>query len=198
VPFFYAAYEEAHAMISMLKGQVAQFSGNQAVLMVGGVGYLVNVPAGTHLTHADNGEVTLYTMLIVRQDCMDLYGFIDQRQREIFALLLGVSGIGPKTAMNIVSSVEPNRFLEEENIAYLMGLPGIGNKGAKRIVLELKERIARHYKTIPRGTSRDMGDDAVSALVTLGYSENQARKSVGSVKADTVEELVRKALKELL
>ena len=139
-------------MISMLKGQVAQFSGNQAVLMVGGVGYLVNVPAGTHLTHADNREVTLYTMLIVRQDCMDLYGFIDQRQREIFALLLGVSGIGPKTAMNIVSSVEPNRFLEEvvsENIAYLMGLPGIGNKGAQRIVLELKERIARHYKTIP-------------------------------------------------
>jgi Holliday junction DNA helicase RuvA subunit len=180
-------------MISMLKGQVAQFSGNQAVIMVGGVGYLVNVPAGTHLTQEDNHEVTLFTMLIVRQDSMDLYGFVDQRQREIFALLLGVSGIGPKTAMNIVSSVESNRFLEEvvsENIAYLMGLPGIGNKGAKRIVLELKERIARHYKTIPRGSSRNMGDDAVSALVTLG--------SVGSVKADTVEDLVRKALKELL
>jgi Holliday junction DNA helicase RuvA subunit len=188
-------------MISMLKGRLAQLSGNQAVIMVGGVGYLVTVPAGTDLTHGDDAEVTLFTMLIVRQDCMDLYGFLDQRQREIFALLLGVSGIGPKTAMNIVSSVEPNRFLEEvvsENIPYLMSLPGIGNKGAQRIILELKERIARHYQTVPRGTSRDMGADAVSALVTLGYSENQARKSVGSVKADTVEELVRKALKELL
>jgi Holliday junction DNA helicase RuvA subunit len=188
-------------MISMLKGEVAQQSGTQAVLMVGGVGYLVNVPAGTQLNPSHDGEVTLHTMLIVRQDSMDLYGFADQRQREIFALLLNVSGIGPKTAMNIISSVEPNRFLEEvvsENISYLMGLPGIGNKGAQRIVLELKERIAKHYKGRVRGTSRDMSEDAVAALITLGYSENQARKSVGSVKADTVEDLVRKALKELL
>ncbi len=188
-------------MISMLQGQVVQQSGGEVVLMVGGVGYLVHVPAGTLLNASSGNGVTLYTMLIVRQDCMDLYGFTDQRQREIFALLLGVSGIGPKTAMNIISSVDPNRFLEEvvsENISYLMGLPGIGNKGAQRIILELKERIARHYKTVARGSSRDMGEDAVSALVTLGYSENQARKSVGSVKADTVEELVRKALKELL
>jgi Holliday junction DNA helicase RuvA len=188
-------------MISMLTGHVAQHTGNQAVIMVGGVGYLVNIPAGTQFGPAQDGEVTLFTMRIVRQDCMDLYGFIDQRQREIFALLLGVSGIGPKTAMNIVSSVEPNRFLEEvasENVSYLMGLPGIGNKGAQRIVLELKERIARHYKTRARGTSRDLAEDAVAALVTLGYTENQARRAVGSVKADTVEELVRNALKELL
>ena len=188
-------------MIGMLKGQVAQQSGNQTVLMVGGVGYLVHVPAGTHLTPANDGEVILHTMLIVRQDCMDLYGFVDQRQREIFALLLSVSGIGPKTAMNIISSVEPNRFLDEvvgENVSYLMSLPGIGNKSAQRIILELKERIARHYKPSVRGSMRDIGEDAVAALVTLGYSENQAYKAVSKVKADTVEELVRKALKELL
>lgn len=188
-------------MISMLKGQVAQQTGGEVVLMVGGVGYLVHMPAGTNLNSSDSTDVTVYTMLIVRQDCMDLYGFTDQRQREIFALLLGVSGIGPKTAMNIIASVETNRFLEEvvsENISYLMNLPGIGSKGAQRIVLELKERIARHYRTVARGSTRDIGEDAVSALVTLGYSETQARKAVGSVKADTVEELVRKALKELL
>ncbi|HVN72525.1 MAG TPA: Holliday junction branch migration protein RuvA [Desulfomonilia bacterium] len=188
-------------MISMLKGHVEHQSGTEAVLMVGGVGYLVHVPAGTHLSPPNNGEVTLFTMLIVRQDCMDLYGFVDQRQREIFALLLNVSGIGPKTAMNIIASVEPNRFLDEvvsENIAYLMGLPGIGNKSAQRIVLELKERIAKNFKTQVRGAARDMGGDAVAALVTLGYSESQARKAVSSVKADTVEDLVRKALKELL
>jgi Holliday junction DNA helicase RuvA len=79
-----------------------------------------------------------------------------------------------------------------------MGLPGIGNKSAQRIILELKERIARHYKPSVRGSMRDMGEDAVAALVTLGYSENQAHKAVSKVKADTVEELVRKALKELL
>lgn len=106
-------------MISMLRGQVAQHSGTQAVIMVGGVGYLVNVPLGTQFRSGHDHEVTLHTMLIVRQDCMDLYGFVDQRQREIFALLLNVSGIGPKIAMNIISSVEPNRFLDEvasENI----------------------------------------------------------------------------------
>lgn len=188
-------------MISMLRGQVAQHTGTQAVIMVGGVGYLVNVPAGIQFEKDGGKEVLLHTMLIVRQDNMDLYGFIDQRQREIFALLLNVSGIGPKTAMNILSSVEPNRFLDEvasENIPYLMGLPGIGNKGAQRIVLELKERIARQFKTRVRESSRDMAEDAVAALTTLGYSDAQARRAVAKVKADSVEDLVRKALKELL
>ncbi len=188
-------------MISMLRGHVAQHTGTQAVIMVGGVGYLVNVPLGTQFKEGGDGEVTLHTMLIVRQDCMDLYGFMDQRQREIFALLLNVSGIGPKIAMNIISSVEPNRFLDEvasENIPYLMSLPGIGNKGAQRIVLELRERIAKQFKTRGRDPGRDMSGDAVSALITLGYSDAQARKAVSSVKADTVEDLVRRALKELL
>jgi Holliday junction DNA helicase RuvA len=184
----------------MLKGQVAQHTGTQAVVMVGGVGYLVNVPLGTRFD-AEAKEVVLHTMLIVRQDALDLYGFTDQRQREIFALLLNVSGIGPKTAMNILSSVEPNRFLDEvasENVAYLTGLPGIGSKGAQRIVLELKERIARQFKTRAKVSASDMTADAVAALVTLGYSDAQARKAVAKVKADSVEDLVRKALKELL
>ncbi len=188
-------------MISMLKGQVAQHTGTQAVVMVGGVGYLVNVPLGTRFDTEGGNEVVLHTMLIVRQDALDLYGFTDQRQREIFALLLNVSGIGPKTAMNILSSVEPNRFLDEvasENVAYLTGLPGIGSKGAQRIVLELKERIARQFKTRAKVSVSDMTADAVAALVTLGYSEAQARKAVAKVKADSVEDLVRKALKELL
>jgi Holliday junction DNA helicase RuvA subunit len=200
VSFIFPAHEEVFAVISLLKGEVAFHVGSDVTLMVGGVGYLVHVPTGIqNLTPGH--EVTLHTMLIVRQDCMDLYGFDDQRQREIFALLLGVSGIGPKTAMNIISSVEPNRFLDEvasENISYLMSLPGIGKKGAQRIVLELKERITRQFKSRPRESSSNMGEDAVAALVTLGYSEPQARKAVSSVKADTVEDLVRRALKELL
>lgn len=188
-------------MISMLKGEVVHHVGSEVTLMVGGVGYLVHIPAGTQGL-ASGKELTLHTMLIVRQDCMDLYGFDDQRQREIFALLLGVSGIGPKTAMNIISCVESNRFLDEvasENLEYLMSLPGIGKKGAQRIVLELKERITRQFKTRVRGEAApNMSEDAVAALVTLGYSEPQARKAVASVKADTVEDLVRGALKELL
>jgi len=188
-------------VISLLRGRVQNVSGSQAVIMVGGVGYLVNVPLGTHLPSGQDGEVTLYTMLIVRPDGMDLYGFVDQRQREIFSLLLNVTGIGPKTAMNILSQVDPNRFLDEvvcENLAYLTSLPGIGSKSAQRIVLELKERIAKHHRPRSANVDRNIASDAVAALVTLGYSETQARRAVGAVSAETVEDLVRKALKELV
>jgi len=185
----------------MLKGEVVHCSDTEVTLMVGGVGYLVHVPSGTSVEAVPGREVMLHTMLIVRQDCLDLFGFPDQRQREIFSLLLNVSGIGPKTAMNIISGIEPNRFLEEvvsENIGYLSSLPGIGKKSAQRIVLELKERIAKRFSTRGVRKSANAGEDAVSALMALGYTEAQARRSVGAVKADTVEDLIRAALKELI
>ncbi|HDP26425.1 MAG TPA: Holliday junction branch migration protein RuvA [Deltaproteobacteria bacterium] len=188
-------------MISMLKGEVIQATTGSVTVMVSGVGYHVHVPAGLDQSTPVGEELTLYTMLLFRQDSLTLYGFSDPRQREIFSLLLEVSGIGPKTAMTILSSIEPRRFLEEvvsENSAYLMGLPGIGKKSAQRIVLELKERISRQLKIMPRVKTGDFGEDAVAALMTLGYSEAQARKAVGSVAADSVEELVRRSLRELI
>ena len=188
-------------MISMLRGEIVQNNGADITLMVSGVGYLVHVPAGIEQSLVCGEEVTLFTTLIAREDSLDLYGFIDQRQKEIFSLLLNVSGVGPKTAMNVISGIEPNRFLEEvvsENITYLSSLPGIGKKSAQRIVLELKEKIAKLYKTRGRTGPADISEDAVAALVALGYSENQARKAVGCVQADSVENLVRGALKELM
>lgn len=188
-------------MISMLRGEVIQNTGPDITLMVSGVGYLVHVPAGVEQDLTCGKEVMLFTTLIAREDSLDLYGFIDQRQKEIFSLLLNVSGVGPKTAMNIISGIEPNRFLDEvvsENISYLCTLPGIGKKSAQRIVLELKEKIAKMYKTHGRSGPVDISEDAAAALVALGYSENQARKAVGCVQADTVEDLVRGALKELM
>ncbi|HHO76679.1 MAG TPA: Holliday junction branch migration protein RuvA [Deltaproteobacteria bacterium] len=189
-------------MISMLKGEVVQNSGSDITLMVCGVGYLVHVPAGTSLSLVCGDEATLFTTLIAREDSMDLYGFTDLRQKEIFSLLLNVSGVGPKTAMNVISGIDPNQFLDEvvnENISYLSTLPGIGKKSAQRIVLELKEKIAKLYKVRARtGGPVNISEDAVAALVALGYSETQARRSVGCVRADSVEDLVRGALKELM
>lgn len=188
-------------MISMLRGEVVQNTGSDVTLMIAGVGYLVHVPAGIDQRLACGDEVTLYTTLIVRDDSLDLYGFTDHRQKEIFSLLLNVSGVGPKTAMNVIAGIEPNRFLDEvvsENISYLSTLPGIGKKSAQRIVLELKEKIAKLYKTSGRVGPVNSSEDAVAALVALGYSENQARKAVGCVQADSVEDLVRGALKELM
>ncbi len=188
-------------MISMLKGEVACVSGTDVTLLVGGVGYLVHVPAGAENEIRSGEQVTLHTHLIAREDAMNLYGFLQPQQKEIFSLLLSVSGVGPKTAMSILSGVEPGRFLEEvvgENIGYLSSLPGIGKKSAQRIVLELKERIAKRYST--RGVKKvtNLAEDAVSALMALGYAETQARRAVGAVRADTVEDLIRAALKELI
>jgi len=188
-------------VISLIKGTAAFISGADVTVMVSGVGYLVHVPAGVELGIKVGDEILFHTHLIAREDALDLYGFVDMRQKEIFSLLLSVSGVGPKTAMNILSGIEPDRFLEEvvgENIGYLSSLPGIGKKSAQRIVLELKERIAKKYS--PKGTRRgaDKSQDAVAALMALGYPESQARRAVGSVEAETVEDVIRSALKELM
>ena len=188
-------------MISMLRGEIVQNAGSDITLMVSGVGYLVHVPASMSQELVCGEEATLFTTLIAREDSMDLYGFIDLRQKEIFSLLLNVSGVGPKTAMNVISGIEPNRFLDEvvnENISYLSTLPGIGKKSAQRIVLELKEKISKLHKVRAGTGPANISEDAVAALVALGYSETQARKSVGCVQADRVEDLVRGALKELM
>jgi holliday junction DNA helicase RuvA len=188
-------------MISMLKGEVVFVSGTDVTVMVAGVGYLVHVPASAEIEIKPGEQITLHTLLIAREDAMNLYGFLAPQQKEIFSLLLSVSGVGPKTAMNILSGVEPGRFLEEvvsENIGYLSSLPGIGKKSAQRIVLELKERIAKKYSTRGLKRTANLSEDAVSALMALGYAESQARRAVGAVKAESVEDLIRGALKELI
>jgi holliday junction DNA helicase RuvA len=167
--------------------------------MVSGVGFLVHVPAGAEMHIAIGQEILLYTVLIAREDSLTLYGFLDPRQREIFSLLIGVSGVGPKTAINILGSIDPNRFLDEvvnENINYLSSLPGIGKKSAQRIVLELKEKIIKHFQRQGQ-RGQNIEEDAVEALIALGYSDSQARKAVSGTKADSLEGLIKQALKEM-
>ena len=201
MPLVVPAHEGDRTMIAMLRGEVVQSTDNEVTVLVGGVGYQLHVPADLGRGIACGQEATFHTQLIARQDSLELYGFTDPRHKEIFSLLLGVSGVGPKTALNIISGMEPNRFLEEvvsENVGYLSSLPGIGKKSAQRIVLELKERIAKKYGPGRSGAPRDVSQDAVAALVSLGYAESQARRAVGSVSADSVEGLIRAALKELV
>jgi Holliday junction DNA helicase RuvA len=187
-------------VISLLKGEVYSVVPGSLTVLAGGVGYLVNIPAGAEITLKPGHEITISTVLISREDSLELYGFPDPRQKEMFSLLIGVSGVGPKTAMNIISGTEPNRFLDEvvnENINYLCSLPGIGRKSAQRIVLELKEKIMKHYPRQARGVQAP-SEDAVQALIALGYSDSQARKAVAGIKSDNVEEIIRAALKEML
>lgn len=190
-------------MINRLRGEVVQIEAGCLTVMVGGLGLGVHVPAGFEYKLGCGQQVDLLTVLITREDALDLYGFAEARQREIFKLLLSVSGVGPKTAMNIVSSIEPGMFLDQvvnENVNYLCTLPGIGKKSAQRIVLELKEKIKRDFDHPGAGAASctSASEDAVAALVTLGYSEKQAREAVAAVEAPDVEGLIKLALKELI
>ena len=186
-------------MIGMLKGSVVQVTPAALTVMVSGIGFHVHIPAGDEVLVAVGQEILLHTVLIAREDSLTLYGFLDPRQREIFSLLIGVSGVGPKTAINILGGMEPNRFLDEvvnENINYLSSLPGIGKKSAQRIVLELKEKIVKHFQR-PGQRGGNITEDAVEALIALGYSDAQARKATSGIKADSVEALIKQALKEM-
>ena len=188
-------------MISMLKGEVEHIKGSEVTVMVGGVGYLVRVPSYDSKEIKCGAEVCLYTAMIVREDALKLYGFLDPGQREVFLLLLNVTGVGPKIALNIVSQVDLNRFLDEvvkENIPYLCSLPGIGKKSAQRIVFDLKERISKEYGSEKGFKTGGIVGDAIAALMALGYSEAQAARAVDGIKASTVEDLVRLSLKALM
>jgi len=186
-------------VISVIKGEIYSIAPGSITVMAGGVGYLINIPSGAELNLKTGQDATISTVLISKEESLELYGFPDPRQKEIFSLLISVSGVGPKTAMNIISGTEPNRFLDEvvsENINYLCSLPGIGRKSAQRIVLELKEKIMKHYPRQIKGVSVP-AEDAVQALITLGYSDSQARKVISGIKADNVEDLIRQALREM-
>jgi Holliday junction DNA helicase RuvA len=180
-------------VIARLRGTVAARTAAGLVLDVGGVGYLV--AATPRVTGRVGEEATVETYLHVREDALQLYGFASADERELFELLLGVSGVGPKVALAIVSGstpVELRRAIAREDTARFEAIPGIGRKTAQRVVLELKEKIA-----VSAGA--DMASGAVlarDALVELGWSVIDAERALTGVDESLpIEEQVRAALK---
>jgi Holliday junction DNA helicase RuvA len=185
-------------MISRLRGTPAGRSAEGLVLDVGGVGYLVSATASA-LRRADGEpEVTVETYLHVREDTLQLYGFTDTAERELFVHLLGVSGIGPKVALAVVSSAPPaelRRAIALGDAARFQAIPGIGKKTAERIVLELKGSIA---DAIEPGVERQTSPELVArdALVELGYSIVEAEQALARIDPDLpAEDRVREALR---
>ncbi len=178
-------------MIARLRGTPVARTTDGLVLDVNGVGYLVQAtPSAVAKT---GGEITVETYLHVREDALQLYGFADPAERELFVQLLGVNGVGPKVALAIVSGSRPaelRRAIVREDVARFQAMPGIGKKTAERIVLELKEKIVVELDAAPTDlTARD-------ALVELGYSLVDAERALAEVDGDLpVEEQVRAALK---
>jgi len=180
-------------VIARLRGRPVARTADGLVLDVNGVGYLVQATPSAAASGGD--EITVETYLHVREDALQLYGFADAAERELFVQLLGVNGVGPKVALAIVSGSRPGELrkaIVREDVARFQAIPGIGKKTAERIVLELKEKIVVDVAEAPPGgdlTARD-------ALVELGYSLVDAERALADVDDSlAVEEQVRQALR---
>jgi Holliday junction DNA helicase RuvA len=184
-------------MIARLRGRPVARRRDGVVLDVNGVGYLVAATPRA-LGRADADEVTVETYLHVREDTLQLYGFADAAERELFEHLLSVSGVGPKVALAIVSGSTPDelrRAIAREDTARFEAIPGIGKKTAQRVVLELKEKVASAAEA-PDAGGTDSHLVARDALVELGYTLVDAERVLASIDAELpAEERVRRALR---
>jgi holliday junction DNA helicase RuvA len=197
-------------VIAQLRGRILDKQPNRIVLDVNGVGYDVFVPLSTFYGLGDSGaEIVLRIHTHVREDALALYGFATPLEQELFERLIGISGIGPKVALAVLSGIEPAelmRAIERADVARLTGIPGIGKKTSERIVLELKDRLPRAVVAsaspdAAASPSDSVRDDVLSALLNLGYHRPLAEKAVASaIKAapdEGFERTLKQALREL-
>ena len=196
-------------MIAYLRGRLFEKHPNRIVVDVNGVGYDVFVPLSTFYGLADPGaDVSLRIYTHVREDALMLYGFATALEQELFERLIGISGIGPKVALAILSGIEPLeliRAIERGDVARLTAIPGVGKKTAERIVLELRDRLPK-AKAAPAvaGTADApvLRDDLLSALMNLGYHRPLAEKAVEAAfraagRDAGFEHTLKQALREL-
>lgn len=176
-------------MIAQISGILAQKIPGEAVVDVGGVGYQIFIPLNVFYRLPEIGAaVSLQIHTHVREDALQLFGFQDHAEKQLFLLLLGVSGIGPKLAVNILSGIaaeELSRALKEGDQVRLVAIPGVGRKLAERMIVELKDKLTTLAPAGPESAKADGGSqlllDAVSALVNLGYKRPEAEKVVREV-----------------
>lgn len=198
-------------MISHLNGILEQIDHNHVVLDVNNVGYKVNVPASVLSMLPQTGEkVKLFTIQVVREDDISLYGFLNKEERALFTSLLSVSGIGPKLAMALISAFPLDKLvtaIAQGDITLLSSISGVGKKTAERLVLELRDKIGKTYAIKPSEMSSGIkGDqtivaDSISALISLGYSPKEAREAIMRLNLEnpaSVEVVIKQALKSLV
>jgi Holliday junction DNA helicase RuvA len=171
-------------MISVLKGTVIEIGSRTIVIEVNGIGYKMAMTEDGIRSMKQSAKTTLWTHLAVREDAQDLYGFTSKKERDFFELLITISGIGPKTALNILSLVASDTLanaIRDGSTAHLVKVSGIGRKTAEKIVLELRDKMggfAGGEDTLG-GMSGDA--DAIEALKALGYSADEAREAIKKV-----------------
>ncbi len=172
------------------------------VIEIGGIGYKISLPLASYeLLPAKGDEIKINTYLHCREDGFSLYGFLNQEERDFFLLLISISKIGPKSALRMLSSLSPSEFkkaIKGGDLVTLIDIPGIGKKTAQRLILELKERVAE--EEIIEGGNEELARDALSALLSLEYTRNEARKAIREAIDSSKEELdlaslIKKALR---
>jgi len=196
-------------MIASITGTITSKSLDTLIIEVGGIGYQVFIPLSTYYQLPEiKSPVSLHIHTYVREDALQLYGFLSLLEKRLFLLLIGVSGVGPKLARNIMSGVDVPVLvtaIQKGEVERLRLIPGIGPKMAGRLVLELKEKVSSldemRALLVKAGTT-SVSDDAISALMNLGYSQREAQKVTDSIlkedgQEQTIETLIKKALQML-
>ncbi|MDR5700603.1 Holliday junction branch migration protein RuvA [Agromyces aerolatus] len=181
-------------MISSLRGRVLQAAGGSVVLEVGGVGFLVNTTPALALASREGDEAALHTSLIVREDALTLFGFATREELEVFEILIGVTGVGPKSALGVLSALSPEQValaVEREDDAAFRKVSGIGPKTAKLIVVSLagKVRSTGVAAETPTGAlvTGGVADSVLAALTGLGWSERVAAEAVEATMAEAAD-----------
>ena len=199
-------------MIAHLSGSLLKKTTQSVIINAGGIGYEVFVPLSTFYTLPEEDKgVSLHIYTHVREDTLCLFGFHTKMEKDLFLMLISVSGIGPRLSVNILSGIGPRELLEaiaRGDAVRLQAIPGVGKKTAERIALELKDRALRTLdeqqflpRSVPEGQDKQVIDDALSALRNLGYSPQSSKRAVERarplIKEMSLEGLIKEALRIL-
>ncbi len=193
-------------MITHLKGKLVEKNPTYVIIECAGVGYFLNISLHTFSKIGDQENIQLFTHLQIKEDAHTLFGFSEQSEREIFRLLLSVSGIGASTARTMLSSLSPLQVrdaIANADVAKIQSVKGIGAKTAQRVILDLKDKILKIYDIdeVSTGSNNTNKDEALSALEVLGFVRKQAEKVVDKVINQdptlSVEDIIKHTLKNL-
>ena len=193
-------------MITHLQGKLVEKNPTDVVIDCNGVGYLVNISLHTYSLLPSTEHIRLYTFLQVKEDAHTLYGFVEKQERELFKLLLSVSGIGASIARTMLSSLAPTQIIQaiaSNDVATVQGIKGIGAKTAQRVILDLKDKVLKVYNLddVSLTTYNTNKEEALSALEVLGFNRKNAEKVIEKIIKEvpnaSVEDLIKQALKNL-
>lgn len=193
-------------MIAHLQGKLVEKTPTDVVIDCGGVGYHVNISLHTYSLLPNTENIRLFTHLQIKEDAHTLFGFVEKSERELFKLLLSVSGIGAGIARTMLSSLDPKQIIQAlatGDVGTIQSIKGIGGKTAQRAILDLKDKVLKvyHLDEVSTPANNTNKDEALSALEVLGFNKKLAEKAVDKIVRDTpdatVENIIKQALKNL-